>query len=94
MIAADDKVFQELGETLFMLNADEKIRYQCEAREEYWRLQNTTKKQLERQQATLEKQSSTIEEQKATIAENEATIAELKATIAKLQAEVQKKQES
>ncbi len=93
----DDKVFQELGETLFKLNADEKIRYQCEAREEYWRIQNTTKWQLETQEATIEEQKialaekdSTIAQKDSALAEKDSTIAELKATIAKLQVEMQK----
>lgn len=95
MIAADDQIFQELGETLFKLNADEKIRYQCEAREEYWRIQNTTKRQLEKQGATIEEQKtaiakkdSTIAEQRVVIADKDSTIAQKNSTIAQKEAAI------
>ena len=74
MISANDKNMKEAGETLFMLSKEAQIRYQCEAREEHRRIQNTIKWQMDRY--------------KAAIAERDSTIAELKATIARLQAEM------
>lgn len=37
MISADNKCMEEAGKTLFTLNEDDRIREQCEAREDYRR---------------------------------------------------------
>ncbi len=76
MIAADDKIMMEAGGTLFKLNADEQIRYRCEAREEYRRIQNTIKWQMETQKAALAELKTANAEQKAALAEKDAALAE------------------
>ncbi len=54
MIAKHHTDLIEASETLFTLNADYKIRKQCEARADYYRLHNTIDKQLSALTAEVE----------------------------------------
>lgn len=81
MIASDNKSMQEAGETLFTLNRDNRIRYQCETRERYRREWNTVKLQMQEYE-------STIAEKDSVIAEKNSVIAELEAKIIKLQEQI------
>lgn len=53
MIAADDKIMQETGETVFKLNWNDSERYLCEAREKSQRSWNTLTRQLELSEAKI-----------------------------------------
>ena len=46
MIAKQDTDLLEASETLYMLNADYIVRKQCEARDDYYRLHNTIRKEF------------------------------------------------
>ena len=50
-------------ETLYELNADETIRQQCLARQDYYRTQNSYKKLIEEQAEKLEEQAEKLEDQ-------------------------------
>lgn len=78
MIAADDKIMQEAGETVFKLNWTDSERYMCEAREEARRSWNTLNKLLSNAEAELAEKNAIIVEKDSIIAELEATIAGLK----------------
>lgn len=81
MIAADDKIMQEAGETVFKLNWTDSERYMCEAREEAQRSWNTLNKLLSNAEAELAEKNAIIVEKDSTIAELEATIARLKGNV-------------
>lgn len=53
MLAQTNEQFQEAAETVYKLSQEERIRQQCEAREDYYRRQNTLKRRME--QLTAEK---------------------------------------
>lgn len=50
MLIKSDPNFTEVTSTIYQLSQDEKIREQCEAREEYYRRANTSKRHLEETQ--------------------------------------------
>ena len=77
MLAQKDKYIEEASATIYELSQEEKIRLQCEAREDYYRRQRSIQNQMK----NLEK---TIAEKDAAIAEKDAAIAILKAEIEKL----------
>jgi predicted transposase/invertase (TIGR01784 family) len=69
MIAKNDNVFLEAAQTLYSLNADETIRAQCRAREDYDRLHNTinhkiNKLEEENRSLTVENESLTTENER------------------------------
>ncbi|MBO5166488.1 MAG: Rpn family recombination-promoting nuclease/putative transposase [Lachnospiraceae bacterium] len=95
MLAQKNDYIKEASDTIYQLSQEEKIRQQCEAREDYYRRQRsiecymqeqkaTMKKQaaiLKRQERKMQEQSSTIQEQSSTIQEQSSTIQEQSSTI-------------
>ena len=69
MISADNKYMEEAGKTLFTLNGDDRIREQCEAREDYRRTWESVKQEIEELKALNEKKDALIASLKAQIAE-------------------------
>ena len=61
MIAENNEFMQEATETLYALNADELIRQQCLAREDYYRTQNTYDKVINDQAQMILNQELEIE---------------------------------
>ena len=61
MIAQQNEYMQEATETLYELNADETIRQQCLARQDYYRTQNSYKKLIDEQAETIDKQAEELE---------------------------------
>lgn len=82
MLAEKNEYLNEAVETVYQLSAEEQIREQCRAREEYYRIERTVKRQLEN---ALQGKKEAEERLAETIAEKDATIAELEARIAQLQ---------
>lgn len=76
MIAANNEYMQEAGQTLFKLNTEDQIRYQCEARVENQRIWNTMQAVLEEAQAELAASKAAIAEKDAIIARYEARFTE------------------
>ena len=70
MLAEREPLFKEVATAVKTLTEEEKIRMQCEAREEYYRLQDSIQGKI----ADLE----------ATLAEKDAKIAELEKQLAAL----------
>ncbi len=103
MLSESNKYLQEAVSTVYQLSQDEIIRQQCEAREEYYRIENTRKLELEmaKEEARQAKQASiqqnriiaekeqAIAEQKQAITEQKQAIAEQKRTIADKDARIQ-----
>lgn len=67
MLAQNNEYIKEATNTVYELTADEKIRLQCEAREEYYRSQRTLQNKLEKANAEIEllrKKIEALEESK------------------------------
>ena len=62
MIAKKDENLLEATETLYTLNADELVRWQCEARADYYRLHNSINRRME--ELLLEKENAVEENKK------------------------------
>lgn len=64
MIAKKSDELREASEALYVMNADQMVREQCRAREDYYRIQNTMKHKLET--ATAERDALASENKKLT----------------------------
>ena len=85
MLAENDEYIREASDTIYKLTQEEKIREQCEAREDYYRRQRSMQKQLDRAvQAVAEAE----EKLAAVIADKDAVIADKDAEIARLRAQL------
>jgi predicted transposase/invertase (TIGR01784 family) len=60
MIAKKDPAFQEASETLYVMNSDETIRAQCQAREDYYWMERSRKREYERVLTELESANSKV----------------------------------
>lgn len=74
MLASKNKYIQEASETIYKLSQTEKIRLQCEAREDYYRRQKSLQLLREQQLAEIERQNSEIERQNSEIEKQAAII--------------------
>lgn len=83
MYAESDQYLQEAADTVYKLTQDEKIRQQCEAREDYWRRTAGIKREYQKAQETIKEQESQLE---AKDVELEAKDAELEAKDVELEA--------
>ena len=61
MISKKNDALREASEALYIMNADQMIREQCRAREDYYRIQNTMNYKLEK--VTAEKEELASENQ-------------------------------
>ncbi|MBO6298159.1 MAG: PD-(D/E)XK nuclease family transposase, partial [Lachnospiraceae bacterium] len=77
MVAAKNRMIDDAATTIYQLTADERIRQQCEAREDYLRRQRGIQEMLEEQKNQLEEQKSQLEAQGRQIAEQRKIIEEL-----------------
>lgn len=89
MIAEGNESMREAGETMFTLNWDDQVRYQCEARERYYREWNEVNHLIEELKTENAEKESTIAEKESIIVEKEATIARLEAQVAELKQQMQ-----
>jgi len=87
MLSAENTFLEEAAETVYQLSAEEKIRMQCEAREDYYRQQRYIQKKLERLQelevkeqkmldnvAALKETTSSLEENNAVLQKDNAVL--------------------
>ena len=56
MLTQNDTSFQAASTTLYKLNADELVRQQCQAREDFMRLENTRTRKIQMLEDELESQ--------------------------------------
>ena len=77
MISADNKNMQEAGETLFALNANDRIRDLCEAREDYRRTWDSVKLDMEEKDTVIREKDTVIREKNSRITLLETQVAEL-----------------
>ena len=73
MVAAKNRMIDDAATTIYQLTADERIRQQCEAREDYLRRQRGIQQMLEeqRQQLAEKDQKLTEQEQQLTAMKSE-----------------------
>lgn len=63
MLAQNNQDIQEAVVTVYQLTQEEKIRQQCEAREDYYRRQNDVKRYIQKQDDTIRQQAEQIQQQ-------------------------------
>ena len=80
-LAKEDECMAQAAKELYKYNADELIKQQCRAREEYYQRQRTIHKAIK--DANAEKEQAIAEKEQA-IAEKDQVIAELQKQIAEL----------
>lgn len=88
MLAQNDKYISEASETIYQLTQEERIRLQCEAREDFIRRQRSNEARTKQLVATIEEKDANIAELTATIEEQTATIADKDAIIEVLKAQM------
>jgi len=81
MLAQNNEYINEASDTIYRLTQDEKIRLQCEAREEYYRRERSKKHYMEMQDSIIKERDSIIKEQGSTIKEQDSIIKEQGSTI-------------
>ena len=89
MIAQSDKYMSEAAAEIYRMNADEIIKEQCRAREDYYRHERYMKKCLEeaKQEAQVAKQETQAALQRASEAEQETRVAIQRASAAEQEAQ-------
>ena len=99
MLAQNNEFIEEASETIYQLTQEEEIRLQCEAREEYYRIERCRQHELnvaKAEKATLEEEKAELQEKNTKLEKKNAEIvkekaereAELQAEIARLKAEL------
>lgn len=61
MLAQDNEAIREASSTVYQLTQEERIRMECEAREDYYRTQNDMQLVLRRSAEKVESQAAEIE---------------------------------
>lgn len=84
MLAQKDKYIEEASATIYELSQEEKIRLQCEAREDYYRRQRSIQNQIKNLERTITEKDDAIAEKDAVIANQKALITALKSEIEQL----------
>ena len=93
MLATNNTIIENAAETIYRLSADEAIREQCEAREDYYRLQRTIQKEIEQQKTQIEEQKTQIEEQKTQIDEQKTQINRQQSQLEQQQTQLDQKEQ-
>lgn len=78
MVAAKNRMIDDAATTIYQLTEDERIRQQCEAREDYLRRQRGIQKMLEEQRQQLTEKDKQLTEKDQQIAEMQKIIEELR----------------
>lgn len=91
MLATKNKYIQEASETIYKLSLKEKIRLQCEAREDYYRRKKSSQLFQEQQIAEIKRQSSQIKQQSSEIERQNSEIERQNSKIEQQAAIIQQK---
>jgi len=90
MLEQEDEKIGTAASTVFRLMCDDKVRMQMEAREDFYRIMDSYKEELEEQRSKIEEQSTKIEKQSRDLAAANNQIKEKDRLIAELQAALSK----
>lgn len=91
MLAENDEYIREASDTVYKLTQEEKIRLQCEAREDYYRRHRDMEIYQEKLEAELAQLRQIVVCKDSVLAGKDAEIAEKAAEIARLKAALAKK---
>ena len=83
MLAATSSIIDDAAETLYQLSEDERIRQECEAREDYWKREQGLLDEMNETQERFAEAQKKIAEQEKALAEKDEEIANLKAMLLK-----------
>ena len=86
MIAENDLSLQSASTTLYKLNADEIVRQQCRAREDYYQLENTHIRSIKLLEEELAEKDASLAEKDSSLAEKDALIQALEEKLKKYEA--------
>ena len=89
MLASNNTMIENAAETIYRLSADEAIREQCEAREDYYRLQRTIQKEIDQQKSQIDEQKTQIDEQKTQLDEQKTQISRQQSQLEKQQTQLE-----
>lgn len=78
MIAQNSDYIKEASETIYKLTEDERVRMQCEAREDFYRRQRTQQRWVENLQQRLARAEEELENKVAELESKDAEIARLR----------------
>ncbi len=81
MLAEKNEYISEAADTIYHLTQDEKIRMQCEAREDYYRTRRGWQDMLEEKDAMLKEMDAMLKEKDAMLKEKDAMLEEKDAII-------------
>ena len=93
MLASNNSMIENAAETIYRLSADEAIREQCEAREDYYRLQRTIQKEIDQQKSQIDEQKTQIDEQKTQIDEQKTQINRQQSQLEQQQTQLDQKEQ-
>ncbi len=92
MIAHNDDILEQTGETMYNLNQDEAVRYWCEAREDGLRImhtiQNQHKAELAEKDFIIKQKDSALAQKESALAQKDSALAQKDYIIEQLQAEI------
>jgi chromosome segregation ATPase len=89
MVAAKNRMIDDAATTIYQLTEDERIRQQCEAREDYLRRQRGIQEMLEEQRQQLTEKDKQLTEKDQQIAEMQKIIEELRQETKMLRADAE-----
>lgn len=81
MYTQTDEYIQEAASTIYQLTQEERIRQQCEARDDYYRRQRSVQHYIEEQAEQISEQNSFIASLEATVRQNNSIIQEKEAAL-------------
>ena len=84
MLEKEDPRIGSAIDTVFSLMCDDKVRMQMEAREDFYRIMDSYKEEMEEQKAEIEKQREELAAANDQIKEKDRLIAELQAALSKM----------
>ena len=93
MLTSNNSMIENAAETIYRLSADEAIREQCEAREDYYRLQRTVQKELEQTRVELEQTKVEIEQTKVELEQTKVELEQSKVELEQTKVEFEQKEQ-
>ena len=92
MVAAKNRMIDDAATTIYQLTADERIRQQCEAREDYLRRQRGIQEMLEEQRQQLAEKDQQLTEKDQQLTEKDQQLTEQKQKLMKQEQQIAEQQ--
>ncbi len=92
MVAAKNQMIDDAATTIYQLTADERIRQQCEAREDYLRRQRGIQEMLEEQRQQLAEKDQQLTEKDQQLTEKDQQLTEQKQQLMKQEQQIAEQQ--